>query len=131
VVSQVDLVPTLVGLSGLTPRLTPFLGHDLSCLLVTDCMEDNFAYLSSVYDDLIGMVDRHGVLVYSLRTESWRELNYQLEPSIAPDSLTESERAGRRENLFALYVASNTLLDQNRIWSWKEFGLSAAEIARE
>jgi len=131
VVSQVDLVPTLSGLIGVTPRLTPFLGHDLSCLLVMDCMEDNFAFLSSVYDDLIGMVDRHGVLVYSLRTESWRELNYQLEPSAAPDSLTESERAGRHENLFALYVASNTLLDQNRIWSWKEFGSAAGEIARK
>ena len=131
VVSQVDLVPTLAGLTGLTPRVTPFLGHDLSCLLVTDCMEENFAYLSSVYDDLIGMVDRHGVLVYSLRTESWRELNYQLEPSAAPDSLTEAARAGRRENLFALYVASNTLLDQNRIWSWKEFGSAAGEIAQK
>jgi len=94
-------------------------------------MGENFAYLSSVYDDLIGMADRHGVLVYSLRTESWRELNYQLEPSAAPDSLTESERAGRHENLFALYVASNTLLDQNRIWSWKEFGSAAGEIAQK
>src|SRR5262249_61902264 len=99
--------------------------------LVTDWMDENFAYLSGVFDYLIGMVGRDGVLVYSLRTESWRELNYQLEPSAAPDSLTEAARAGRRENLFALYVASNTLLDQNRIWSWKEFGLSAAEIARE
>ena len=131
VASQVDLVPTLLGLAGLTPRVARFLGHDLSCLLIRDCAENNVAFLSSVYDDLIGLVDRHGVLVYSLRTESWRELDYLLEPSVAGASLTESEKAARRQNLFALYVGANTLLDQNRIWSWKEFGSAAAEIARE
>jgi len=131
VASQVDLVPTLLGLAGLTPRLAPFLGRDLSCLLVTECAEDNFAFLSSVYDDLIGLVDRHGVLVYSLRTESWRELDSRLEPSPAPDSMSESEKAARQRNLLALYVGANRLLDQNRIWSWKEFGSAAAEIARE
>jgi phosphoglycerol transferase MdoB-like AlkP superfamily enzyme len=131
VASQVDLVPTLLGLTGLTPRIAPFLGHDLSCLLVTDCAQNNFAFLSSVYDDLIALVDRHGLLVYSLRTESWRDLDYQLEPSAAVASLTESDQATRRRNLFALYVGANTLLEQNRIWSWKEFGAAAAEIARE
>jgi phosphoglycerol transferase MdoB-like AlkP superfamily enzyme len=130
VASQVDLVPTLLGLAGLTPRVAPFLGRDVSCLLVRDCVQDNVAFLSSVYDDLIALVDRHGVLVYSLRTESWRELDYQLEPSAA-SSLTESDQAARRENLFALYVGANTLLEQNRIWSWKEFGTASAEIARE
>jgi len=94
-------------------------------------VEDNFAYLSSVYDDLIGLVDRRGILVYSLRTESWRELDYHLEASAEADSRNKSERVARQQNLFALYVGSNTLLDQNRIWSWKEFGSAAAEIARE
>jgi hypothetical protein len=94
-------------------------------------VQDNVAFLSSVYDDLIALVDRHGVLVYSLRTESWRELGYQLEPSAAASSLTESDRATRRQNLFALYVGANTLLEQNRIWSWKEFGTAAAEVARK
>src|SRR5574341_2683571 len=131
VASQVDLVPTLLGLAGLTPRLAPFLGRDLSCVLVRDCAQDNFAFLSSVYDDLIALVDRHGLLVYSLRTESWRELDYQLEPSAVPGVLSESDKATRRQNLFALYVGANTLLEQNRIWSWKEFGTAAAEIARE
>jgi phosphoglycerol transferase MdoB-like AlkP superfamily enzyme len=131
VASQVDLVPTLLGLAGLTPRVAPFLGRDVSCLLVRDCVQDNVAYLSSVYDDLIALVDYHGVLVYSLRTESWRELDYQLEPSAASSSLTESDQATRRQNLFALYVGANTLLEQNRIWSWKEFGTAAAEIARQ
>lgn len=131
VTSQVDIVPTLLGVAGLTPRLAPFLGHDLSCLLVTDCAEDNFAFLSSVYDDLIALVDRHGVLVYSLRTESWRELDYHLDPHALVDSLSESERAGRQQNLFALFVGANTLLDQNRIWSWKEFGSAAAAVARK
>lgn len=131
VASQVDIVPTLLGLAGLTPRLAPFLGHDLSCVLVSDCAEDNFAFLSSVYDDLVALVDRHGVLVYSLRTESWRELDYHLQPHALVDSLSESEKAGRQRNLFALYVGANTLLDQNRIWSWKEFGSAAAVVARK
>jgi phosphoglycerol transferase MdoB-like AlkP superfamily enzyme len=130
IASQVDLVPTLLGLAGVTPSLAPFLGHDLSCLLVRDCAQDNFAFLSSVYDDLIGLVDRHGVLVYSLRTENWRELDYHLESPAVANSLSESEKAARQRNLFALYVGANTLLDQNRIWSWKEFGTAAAEIAR-
>lgn len=131
VASQVDLVPTLLGLAGLTPRLAPFLGRDLSCLLVTNCADDNFAFLSSVYDDLIALVDRQGVLVYSLRTEGWRELDYQLEASIVGNSLAEPEKAARRKKLFALFVGANTLLEQNRIWSWKEFGAIAAEIAQE
>jgi phosphoglycerol transferase MdoB-like AlkP superfamily enzyme len=130
VASQVDLVPTLLGLAGLTPRLAPFLGRDLSCVLVRDCAQDNFAFLSSVYDDLIALADRHGLLVYSLRTESWRELDYQLQPSAVAGALNESDKATRQQNLFALYVGANTLLEQNRIWSWKEFGIAAAEIAR-
>ena len=32
VASHVDLTPTILGLSGLLPRVSPFLGHDLSCL---------------------------------------------------------------------------------------------------
>jgi hypothetical protein len=94
-------------------------------------VQDNVAFLSSVYDDLIALVDRHGVLVYSLRTESWRELDYQLEPSGAAASPAESDQATRRQNLFALFVGANTLLEQNRIWSWKEFGPAAGEVARE
>jgi len=47
------------------------------------------------------------------------------------DSSSESEKAGRQRNLFALYAGANTLLDQNRIWSWKELGSAAAVVARE
>ena len=66
VTSQVDLAPTFLGLNGLMPRVSPFLGRDLSCLLATDCVDDNVAFLSSVYDDLIGLAVRDGVMLYAL-----------------------------------------------------------------
>src|SRR4029078_3840088 len=47
----VALRPRILGLNGVSPRLSPSLGHDLSCLLESDCLENNLAFLSSVYDD--------------------------------------------------------------------------------
>lgn len=58
VASQVDLAPTILALTKQTPRIVPFLGRDLSCLLVTDCLQDNFSFLSSVRHLLVGIADR-------------------------------------------------------------------------
>jgi hypothetical protein len=122
VASQVDLLPTILALNGATPRLRAFLGRDLSCLLRSECLEHNAAFLSSVYDDLIGLADRDGLLLYSLRSHTVRRSDLDLnEPAVVLDPANPTI-AQRYHRLLALYVASNTLLNQNKIWSWKEFG---------
>jgi hypothetical protein len=122
VASQVDLLPTILGLTGTAPRLSASLGRDLSCLLESDCLQDNVAFLSSVYDDLIGLADRDGLLLYSLRSRTLRRADLDLhEPAVLLDEANPAV-AHRYRRLLALYVAANTILNQNKIWSWKEFG---------
>ena len=122
VASQVDLLPTILALNGAAPRLSASLGRDLSCLLRSDCMQDNVAFLSSVYDDLIGLADGDGLLLYSLRSQTVRRSDLDLnEPAVVLDAANPAI-AHRYRRLLALYVASNTVLNQNKIWSWKEFG---------
>jgi phosphoglycerol transferase MdoB-like AlkP superfamily enzyme len=122
VASQVDLLPTILSLNGIAQRMTPSLGRDLTCLFVQDCLQDNFAFLTSMYDDAIGFVTSEGILVYSLRTErlTKADLAFQVETDgIAP---TDPLVGRRFRDLMALYQTSNAVLDQNRIWSWKEYG---------
>ena len=122
VASQVDVLPTILGLNGAAPRLTASLGRDLSCLLQSDCAEGNVAFLSSVYDDLIGLADADGLLLYSLRSRTVRRADLDLnEPAVVLDPENPAV-AHRYRRLLALYVAANTILNQNKIWSWKEFG---------
>jgi phosphoglycerol transferase MdoB-like AlkP superfamily enzyme len=122
VASQVDVLPTILGLNGEPPRLSASLGRNLSCLLQSDCAEDNVAFLSSVYDDLIGLADADGLLLYSLRSRTVRRADLDLnEPAVVLDPENPAV-AHRYRRLLALYVASNTILNQNKIWSWKEFG---------
>ena len=122
VASQVDILPTILGLNGAAPRLTASLGRDLSCLLQSDCAEENVAFLSSVYDDLIGLADADGLLLYSLRSRTVRRADLDLnEPAVVLDPENPAV-AHRYRRLLGLYVAANTILNQNKIWSWKEFG---------
>jgi phosphoglycerol transferase MdoB-like AlkP superfamily enzyme len=119
IASQVDLAPTILALNGLTPRVAPFLGRDISCSLVVDCLADNVAYLSSVYDDLIALADRGGILLYLRRTK----LSYQTNLAFtAPTKEARESRALGLGRLLALHESTNWILDQNRIWSWKELG---------
>ena len=122
VASQVDLLPTILGLNGVNPRLSPSVGHDLSCLLLSDCVEDNMAFLSSVYDDLIGLADREGLLLYSLRSHTLRRADLDLKEGAVPVESTDPAIARRYRRMMALYVSANTILNQNKIWSWKELG---------
>ncbi len=120
VASQVDLVPTIVAMNGLMPRVSPFLGRDLSCVLTRDCLDDNFAFLTSVYDDLIGLADRDGLLLYSLRTGKLREADLKAEKAVDLPSIDDPISAPRYRKLLALYVSSNMILSRNAIWSWKD-----------
>ncbi|HET8579900.1 MAG TPA: LTA synthase family protein, partial [Nitrospiraceae bacterium] len=122
VASQVDLAPTILALNGLAPRISPFLGRELSCVLTTDCHQDNVAFLSSVYDDLIGLADIDGLMLYSLRKEALYKTDLTLEGPVVQKAVADPDVALRFRRLMALYVSSNVLLERNRIWSWKELG---------
>jgi hypothetical protein len=123
VVSQVDIAPTVLAITGLTPPLAPFVGRSAACLLKADCLSENHAYLSSVYDDLIGLADRSGIWMYSFRTGLLTsvDLNVAL-PGTRPAPEVPAAMDHIRM-MTALYLTSNTLLEQNRIWSSQTLGL--------
>ena len=120
VASQLDLAPTILALTGLTPRVAPFVGRDLSCLLATDCQADNVAFLDSVYDDVIGLADREGLTLYSLRTNVLYHGDLAFDRPVQR-AITAPEVASRYRRMLAIHVSSNLVIDQNRIWSWKEW----------
>ena len=122
IASQVDLLPTIVAMNRLEPRVSPFLGRDLSCALKVNCLQDNSAFLTSVYDDLIGLAEPEGLLLYSLRTGAIHTIDLDLKKQSESPSMTDPSVASRYRRLLSLYISSNTLLDKNLIWSWKEFG---------
>lgn len=119
IASQVDVAPTILALSHSEPTISPFVGHSLSCLLVGDCLRDNTAYLTSVYDDLIGLVGEKGTWLYSFRKKrlDWTDLAMQA-IRVNADELVGASSPSRQ--LFSLYLASNILLERDRIWSWPE-----------
>jgi len=122
VASQVDLAPTILALNGIAPHVSALLGHDLSCILVRDCGEDNVAYLSSVYSDVIALADKAGFLVYALPSGELYETDLALRTPAVVRAAGDSAVSARYRRLLALYVSSNVLLERNQIWSWKEWG---------
>ena len=74
------MAPTLLALTGGLPAVGSFAGHDVSCPLVRDCLPDQVAYLTSVYDNLVGLASADGLLLYSLSTESFQEATLAFEP---------------------------------------------------
>jgi hypothetical protein len=120
VASQVDLAPTILALNGLMPPRAPFVGRDLSCMLAADCLQDNLAFMNNVDDNLIVMAERDGLSYYSLRTEAFHQIDLKLAGPAVRRRVTDPDIARQYRRLLALYISSNMLLDQNRIWSWRE-----------
>jgi hypothetical protein len=62
--------------------------------------------------------------LYSFRTEllSQADLNLEGPPVVQVDK--DRDKTGRYRRMLALYVAANTLLEQGRVWSWKEPGVA-------
>jgi hypothetical protein len=119
VASQVDLAPTILALTGLTPRLSPFMGADLSCVIVADCRPDSNAVLLTAHT--AGFVAGHRILAYSTKTGRLRETDLALGHPRDIEQPDAAEAAAI-ERLKALLVTSTLLVEQNRVWSWSRFG---------
>jgi hypothetical protein len=119
VASQVDVAPTVLAINGLTPPVAPFMGRNVTCLLTADCLSGGQAYLSSVYDDLIGLADPSGIWMYSFRRDLLTAVDLDLQYPATHPSLDDPAAREKVRLMTALYLASNTLLEQNRLWSWQ------------
>jgi sulfatase-like protein len=123
VASQVDLAPTILSLTRQTPRIGPFLGTDLSCSLVTDCPQDNFAFLSSVRHGLVGVADHQGLFLYDVERNNFFTSNaLTLEGVAVPLEDLFPDQDAQQRRVLALYVSSNVVQEQNRLWSWHTLG---------
>jgi len=121
VASQVDLPPTILSMTGLMPALTPFVGRDLSCAFVRECLADNVAYLSNVSENLLGLVDRDGIWMYPVRGRTGHEMDLGVTGASRERAVTDPQVAPRQQRLLSLYVTGNLLLVRNRLWSTREF----------
>ncbi len=121
VASQVDVAPTILGLTGLMPRVSPFFGRDISCALVTDCLQGNLAFLNTVFDETIGLVDHRGAVLYVLPSGMMVESELSLEGPEQVRYLSSSALTRQYRRLVALYVSSQLVVEENRVWSWREF----------
>ncbi len=117
VASQVDIAPTIVSAVGIRPVDTPFVGRDMTCAFIEDCLPSHTAYLSSVYDDVIGLASAQGVWLYSFRRDLWIQTTLDFQTPVLAFGLHAADRFPASRHLLGLYLASNMLLEQNRIWS--------------
>ncbi|WHZ15361.1 MAG: hypothetical protein OJF52_002205 [Nitrospira sp.] len=116
VASQVDVAPTILAVNGLTPPLSPFVGRDLSCLFSGPCLDDNRAYLSSVYDDLIGLADHNGIWLYSFRRGLLTSADLDLREGAGRPAGLDPHAPPPVRAMAGLYLASNFAIEHNRVW---------------
>jgi hypothetical protein len=127
VASHADLTPTILALTGLAPRLSPFMGADLSCVIVSDCRPDHHAVLLTSHT--AGLAGDGRILAYGTKTGRLREVD------LALGNPRDIEQPDARETaaiaqLKALLVTSTLLVEQNRVWSWARFGEAVEGVPR-
>jgi len=122
VASQVDITPTILGLVGLHGPVSPFVGKDLSCMLVSNCTVDNFAFISRGPGGLMGLADQQGLLIHYLGDSTVITSSLGATDQGTVHSTDAPEVEERYRALLSLFVSSNLVLEQNRVWSWRKFG---------
>jgi len=122
ITSQLDLTPTILALAGLTPHVSPFAGHDVSCALHADCLTARRAYVSPVYETGGGVVDPDGFWFYLFHSHALQRVDLDLRTEPQRWAENDPAIARRIEQILALYVTANALIEQNSLWSWREFG---------
>jgi len=122
VASQVDITPTILGLVGLHVPVSPFVGKDLSCMLVSNCTVDNFAFISRGPGGLMGLADQQGLLIHYLGDSTVITSSLGATDQGTVHSTDAPEVEERYRALLSLFVSSNLVLEQNRVWSWRKFG---------
>jgi phosphoglycerol transferase MdoB-like AlkP superfamily enzyme len=126
VASQIDLAPTILGVTGLAPRLAPFMGTDLSCVIVADCRPEHEAALLTNHS--VALVGGSRIFAYGLRSGQLREMDLALGHPRDIATPTPADAAAI-ERLKALVVTSTLLVEQNRVWSWAKFGDTLGPVA--
>ena len=121
VASQVDITPTILTMAGLMPKIAPFVGHDLSCALTSDCLHDNVAFVASAHDDLIGIIDQDETLLYWLERDALYVDDVVLTNQDITNPNVNPQQKEKYKRMLGMYASSNMLLEQNRIWSWNKF----------
>jgi hypothetical protein len=126
VASQIDLAPTILGVTGLAPRLSPFMGADLSCVIVADCRPEHEAALLTSHS--VALVGGGRIFAYGLHNGRLREMDLALGHAREIAAPTAADAAAV-ERLKALVVTSTLLVEQNRVWSWSKFGDALGPVA--
>ena len=122
IASQLDLTPTILALAGLTPRVSSFAGRDVSCALHADCLPTRSVYLSAVYELGAGVADRDGFWFYLFHSRALQHVDLQLHSAPQRWAADDPAVARRIQDILALYITANALVEQNALWSWREFG---------
>jgi len=123
IASHIDLAPTILALTGVAARVSPFMGGDVSCVIVADCHPEREAVLLTSHS--AGLVGSGRILTYGLKSGRVRDMDLALGHARDIEHPGPTETAAV-ERLKALIVSSTLLVDYNRVWSWARFGEALA-----
>jgi len=101
------------------------MGRDLSCLVSSDCRPENEAALLTSHS--AALVGSEGILAHGFKSGVLRRMDLSLRHARDVDQATAPAAADQLRRLRALAATSVLLVDQNRVWSWAEFGRTVAE----
>jgi len=119
IASQIDLAPTILALTGVPTRLSPFMGGDVSCVILADCRPEREAVLLTSHS--AALVGGGRILTYGLKSGRVRDMDLALGHARDIEPPGPAELAAV-ERLKALVVTSTLLVEHNRVWSWARFG---------
>mgnify|MGYP003321557820 CR=1 FL=1 len=140
IASQVDIGPTILAMNNLAPKLAPFLGQDLSCVLNINCLADNLVYVSGAHDDTIGIVNQDFMWLYRFKVKTF--FRTRLDGKNPENDLTFLDSSSEftnvnsslyhiKRNMFGLYVTSNVLLEERLIRSKTKISNERAKMLPE